>query len=67
MSTKYPYGQEPLDESTAKHCNFQIYRRKMNRYIPIRNRTLRTVSNADRNSEINGHNSCKYGLYICVL
>ena len=24
VDMKYAYGQIPLDESTAKHCNFQI-------------------------------------------
>ena len=28
VDMKYAYGQVPVDESTAKHCNFQITRRK---------------------------------------
>ena len=28
VDMKYAYGQIPLDESTAKHCNFQIIGRR---------------------------------------
>ena len=66
VDMKYAYVQVPLDESTAKHCNFQIIGGKSTGTCRFVTGTLRTVNNADRISEINGHNSSKYGLYICV-
>ena len=67
VDKKYAYGQVPLDESTAKHCNFQVIGGKSKgTYRFVTGHCGLTLTMMPTDFQLNGLDTRKYGLYICV-